>query len=152
MRRRVKNGLNTEKLHTPEQTDRIEELADLLIQISSLFEDKENMIESLRYEMEGDMSYYLALKNGKAVGYSGLEEKSLFSEQTIYWIKELGIHPEERRKGLATELLKHTMNKLREYEGREIYIDTHSENPAKTLYEKLGFQIVEKMPNLIYEM
>ncbi len=109
------------------------------------------MINHLRWELEGDMRYYLSLKNSKTVGYSGLETRDLFTGQTMYWIKEVGVHPEERRKGLATDVLRHTINRVRENEGREVYIDTHSENPAKKLYEKLGFQIVEKLPNLRFE-
>ena len=84
--------------------------------------------------------------------FKTIEVRELFTGKTMYWIKELGVHPEERRKGIATELLEHTINRLKEKGGKEIYIDTHSENPAKKLYEKHGFQVSEKSPNLRYEL
>ncbi|MFO7792756.1 MAG: GNAT family N-acetyltransferase [Candidatus Saliniplasma sp.] len=145
-----KRRIEIEKLSTPEN-DKIENLADIIAEISPRF-SKAEMIKGLKWELEGDMSYYLALKDGKIVGYSGIELRELSTDKTMYWIKELGVHPDERRKGIATELLKNTIYIVKEKGAKEVYIDTHSENPAKKLYEKLGFQGIEKLPNLKYEM
>ncbi len=84
--------------------------------------------------------------------FKTIEVRELFTGKTMYWIKELGVHPDERRKGIATDLLKHTINRVKEQGGKEVYIDTHSENPAKKLYETLGFRVTEKLPNLRYEL
>ncbi len=145
-----KRRIGVEKLSSPEN-EKMEELADIIAEISPRF-SKADMIEGLKRELEKDMSYYLAMKDGKTVGYSGIEVRELFTGKTMYWIKEFGVHPEERRKGIATELLKSTISIVKEQGGKEVYIDTHSENPAKKLYEKLGFQVIEKMPNLKYEL
>ncbi len=145
-----KRRIEVEKLSSPEN-EKMEELADIIAEISPRF-SKADMIEGLKWEMEGDMSYYLAMKDGKTVGYSGLEVREIFTGKTMYWIKELGVHPDERRKGIATELSKSTISIVKEQGGKEVYIDTNSENPAKKLYQKLGFQVIEKMPNLKYEL
>ncbi len=143
-----KRRIRIEKLSTSKH-ERMEDLAEIIAEISPRF-SKEDMMDGLGWELEGDLDYYLALKNGKTVGYSGIEVRELFTGKTMYWIKELGVLPEERRKGIATELLKHTISIVKERGGKEAFIDTHSENPAKNLYEKLGFQTVEKVPNLRY--
>ncbi len=145
-----KRRIGIEKLSSPEN-EKMEELADIIAEISPRF-SKADMIEILNWELEGDMSYYKALKDGKTVGYSGIDVRELSIGKTVYWIKELGVHPKERRKGIATYLFKHTLIRIKEEGGKEVYIDTHSENPAKKLYEKLGFQVTEKLPNLKYEL
>lgn len=47
-------------------------------------------------------------------------------------------------------MIKHTSNQIKEEGGDEAFIDSHSKNLARNLYKKLGFQTIEKVPNLIY--
>ncbi len=100
----------------------------------------------------GKMTYLLAEKEEDVIGYCGWEERDLFSGKTMYWIKEVGVHPNERGKGIATAMIRYTLNQIEEEGGDEAFIDTHSKNPAKNLYEKLEFQTIERVPNLRYEL
>ncbi|MFW6305238.1 MAG: GNAT family N-acetyltransferase, partial [Candidatus Saliniplasma sp.] len=137
-------------LKEPEQGEKVEQLAELITEISGRWDDPVEMEKNLRWELRGNMNYSLTLKEEEPIGYCGIETRELFSGDVMYWIKELGVHPDERGKGVATDLLLHTMNKVKTDGGSEIYIDTHSKNPAKELYKKIGFQTVEKLPNLKY--
>ncbi|MEF8874531.1 MAG: GNAT family N-acetyltransferase [Candidatus Thermoplasmatota archaeon] len=141
-----------EALKDPSQENNIEPLAALLTEISGRWNDPVEMEKYLRWELKGDMDYWLAVMEGEPIGYCGIERRRLFSDDIMYWIKEVGVHPDERGKRIATDLLSHTIEEVRDDGGKEIYIDTHSENPAKELYEKLGFQTIEKVPNLRYEL
>lgn len=147
----VEMEAEVEVLQSAEQKDLVEALAYVIVEISDRFDDKMDIREELGWELEGDINYYLALKGGKTVGYSGVEVRDLFTGETMYWIRELGVHPYERRKGIATYLLRYTIDQVKEKGGKEVYIDTHSKNPAKDLYEKLDFQVIEGLPDLRYE-
>lgn len=142
--------IEIDSLKDLEQEKNVKHLADLITDIGGRWNDPIEMEKHLRWQLEGDMDYWLVMKEGKPIGYCGIERRKLFSGGTMYWIKELGVHTDERGEGIATDLLSHTIEEVRDAGGKEIYIDTHSKNPAKELYEKLGFHTIEKLPNLRY--
>lgn len=137
-------------LADPAEKEMIERLASLFTKISSRWDDQKAMEKNIIWEIEGKMTYSLAVKGGRPIGYCGMEKRELISGDEMNWIKELGVHPEERGKGIATNLILHAMMRSRKEGREEIYIDTHSENPAVDLYKGLGFQVIEKVPNLVY--
>lgn len=144
--------IEIDSLKDLEQEKNVEHLADLITDIGGRWNDPIEMEKHLRWQLECDMDYWLVMKERKPIGYCGIEWRELFSGDIMHWIKELGVHPNERGEGIATDLLSHTIEEVRKDGGKEIYIDTHSENPAKNLYEKLGFETIEKVPNLRYEL
>ena len=139
-------------LADPAEKEMIEQLASLLTKISSRWDDKKTMEKNICWELEDKMIYYLASKEGKPIGYCGMEKRELVSGDEMNWIRELGVIPKGRGEGVATELIIHALKRSIK-EGRvEIYIDTHSENPAVDLYKRLGFQVIESVPNLVYDV
>lgn len=143
--------LRVKEVNERGQTKEIEQLASLLTDISGRWESKDRMMENIRWELEEGWSYFLA-SDEKPIGYCGYERRELFSGKDMYWIRETGVCPERRREGIATDLLLYTLKKIEMDGGEEAYIDTHSKNPAMKLYKELGFRVVEKVPNLIYEV
>lgn len=145
-------GIEIELLADPGQKEMIERLAALFTEVSGRWDDKKAMEKNITWDLEGAMIYYMALTGGRTTGYCGMEKRELISGDDMNWIKELGVHPEERGKGVATDLILHTMNRLKKEGHEEIYIDTHSKNPAVDLYKRLGFQVIERVPNLVYKV
>ncbi|KAF2690327.1 hypothetical protein K458DRAFT_289642, partial [Lentithecium fluviatile CBS 122367] len=56
-----------------------------------------------------------------------------------YLLENIATHPLHRSKGLASKLVKWAFPQA-DAQNVPIYLDTASDNPAKGLYEKLGFQ------------
>lgn len=79
----------------------------------------------------------------------GFIEASIFSMLTIFeprkilHIHSLYVVDAERRKGIATELMKHMLATAKEQGCTEVELDTLVANPARGLFEKLGFAVSE---------
>ncbi|ACB38983.1 ribosomal protein S18-alanine N-acetyltransferase [Pyrobaculum neutrophilum] len=63
-------------------------------------------------------------------------------------IVSVGVLPEARRLGIATAMLKRAMKALKTYYGAsEAYLEVRVSNkPAISLYEKLGYRVVGRVP------
>jgi ribosomal protein S18 acetylase RimI-like enzyme len=87
---------------------------------------------------------------GKLIGFSRLLP---INEATDGYLAPIGILPEYRGKGLAQELLKMSMQKLKElnYQTMSCYVSTCN-LAAITFYEKLGFESKHKLTSLFREI
>ena len=96
--------------------------------------------------------FLVAEYNGKVVGYvmSRVEFGfSYFGAGAISkgHIISIAVLPEYRRKGIATALMLGAMKALKEYGAKECFLEVRVSNlPAISLYRKLGFQIVQRVP------
>ena len=68
-------------------------------------------------------------ENGKVIGFSGNKEN---------YISCLFVHPESRRKGVATSLIREILGRL---EGTITLHIARNNGPAKYLYQGLGFTV-----------
>lgn len=58
-------------------------------------------------------------------------------------VLDLAIHPDYRRRGIATALVEHTLEELKERACRFLYLEVRASNYlAKRLYQGFGFRIV----------
>lgn len=57
-----------------------------------------------------------------------------------------------RNKGIGGALLVDSFHGVKERGYDEIYISTHSKNPAQRLYKSVGFELVSEHDNLYYEI
>lgn len=56
-------------------------------------------------------------------------------------IGTIAVHPDYRRQGIATRLLKHSLRSLQMQGARSVYLEVRRSNAAaKALYEQLGFK------------
>lgn len=146
----VKDG-KIDVLTNPNSNNKVENLSELILKISSRWKDIEKIKEEIYWGLEENMKYYLLCKNDKIFAYAGVEKMNLFSGERTNWINEVGVHPEHRRKGFASTILQYIINKSNIDDKDSVLIDTHSKNPAIKLYKKLDFRTIEKFPNLFFE-
>ena len=59
-------------------------------------------------------------------------------------IMKMGVHPEHRRKGVATVLIKQILEILKDKKIKDVCLNVEiTRKPAIALYEKFGFQIIQ---------
>ena len=94
---------------------------------------------SIRSELTNDLSLWLVAVEGNAVvGYVG-------SQTVLGWtdMMNIAVHPDYRRKGIAQTLVEELVAQLRQKNCECLTLEVRASNePAKTLYGKLGFQEV----------
>ncbi len=85
----------------------------------------------------------VATLDGSIVGYICAE----YVEDEGH-ILDLAVHPDFRRRGVATSLVRHVLEELRLKGSRFVYLEVRtSNNAAKELYERFGFRIVGMRKN-----
>ena len=68
---------------------------------------------------------------------------TFYNENDIYVVGMIMIHPEYQNKGIATNILKEYIEIARK-DNKKIILKTYKKNPARKLYERLGFKIYEE--------
>ena len=99
-------------------------------------------------ELDNPISLWIvAVLGDKVVGYVG--SQSVLDEADMM---NIAVHPDFRRQGIAERLVKALCDKLRERQVRCLTLEVRASNePAKSLYEKLGFLQVGRRPNYYKE-
>ena len=109
---------------------------------------EENVARWQRYVMkvheEDENQILVADIGGKIVGYVFFINRAEFPLETRYtWasINELYVHPEHRRKGIATNLMNQAFEHLRSIGVTHVRLNVMTENHAAIeLYHRLGFR------------
>lgn len=66
------------------------------------------------------------------------------SENIKATIMKMGVHPEHRRKGVATVLIKQILEILKDKKIKDVCLNVEiTRKPAIALYEKFGFEIIQ---------
>ena len=101
----------------------------------------ENAIAS---ELKNPLSLWLvALCDGQVSGYVG--SQSVMGEADMM---NIAVSSQHRRMGIAQELVERLIAALREKDVNSLTLEVRASNePAKALYSKLGFQQVGRRPN-----
>ena len=100
--------------------------------------------------MEYPKAFWVAEHNGKIIGYVMCRIERIFSKIEPLRLRKAGhivsvaVLPDYRRRGVGFELMRRTIDSLREVYGcDEAYLEVRVSNePAINLYRKLGFAIV----------
>ena len=99
---------------------------------------------SIASELENPLSVWLVAVDGSRVaGYVG-------SQSVMGWadMMNIAVHPDYRRQGVAWELVERLVAALQNNDVTCLTLEVRASNePAKALYEKLGFQQVGRRPN-----
>ena len=98
---------------------------------------------SVRSELTNELSVWLvAVEDGRVQGYIG--SQTVLGESDML---NLAVHPEHRRVGIGRKLTCSLCNALREAGSHCITLEVRASNePAKALYESLGFVSVGRRP------
>lgn len=94
---------------------------------------------SIASELDNRLSHWLvALDDEKVVGYVG--SQTVLGETDMM---NIAVHPAYRKKGIATELIEALIQVLKERGSHSLMLEVReSNNPAKELYLKMGFELV----------
>ena len=99
---------------------------------------------SIASELNNPLSLWLvALDGERVVGYVG-------SQTVLGWtdMMNVAVHPDWRRKGIGEQLVVSLEEALRKQESTCLTLEVRVSNePAKALYQKLGFQEVGRRKN-----
>ena len=99
---------------------------------------------SIRYELTNPLSAWLVALEGDAVaGYVG--SQTVLDESDMM---NIAVRPEFRRRGIAEALVDTLVEQLRQKAVRCLTLEVRASNdPAISLYHKLGFEQVGRRPN-----
>ena len=92
--------------------------------------------KSVASELNNSLSCWLvAEENGVVTGYVG--SQTVIDESDMMYV---AVHPDHRRKGIAEALVVELVEALKKRESHCLTLEVRASNePAKALYEKLGF-------------
>lgn len=74
---------------------------------------------------------------------------TFYEEEGTYVVGMIIIHPNYQKKGLATNIINEYINTAKT-ENKRIIIKTYKKNPAKKLYERLGFKLYNEDETHVY--
>ena len=99
---------------------------------------------SVAYELTNKLAYWLvALEGDTVAGYIG--SQTVMEETDMM---NVAVHPDYRRKGIAEALVNGLVEALKEQGSHCLTLEVRASNePAKKLYEKLGFCQIGRRPN-----
>ena len=94
---------------------------------------------SIASELDNRLSSWLvAIVDDKVVGYVG--SQTVLGETDMM---NIAIHPDYRKQGIATELISALIEALNERGSHSLMLEVRASNePAKSLYLKMGFDVV----------
>jgi len=99
---------------------------------------------SIASELNNPLSFWLVAMEGDCVaGYVG--SQTVLGETDMM---NIAVHPDFRRQGVAEALINALVTELRKLGSRSLTLEVRASNePARKLYEKLGFVQVGRRPN-----
>lgn len=99
---------------------------------------------SIASELSNQLALWLVAEdNGVVTGYIGSQTVPDESD-----MMNVAVHPDYRRRGIAEALVNTLCDALKERGSVSLTLEVRASNePAKALYEKLGFEQVGRRPN-----
>ncbi len=94
-----------------------------------------------RFAKEDSVVFLALSEDGKGLGFTQLYPLfSSVSMQPVYVLNDLFVHETSRGQGVGAALMKHAMEFARAKNCRGLTLETGIDNPARYLYERLGFK------------
>ena len=96
-------------------------------------------VNSIASELENRLAFWLvAVEEDQVIGYVG--SQTVLGETDMM---NIAIHPDHRKRGIATELIEALIRGLTERGSHSLMLEVRASNePAKALYTKMGFEFV----------
>ena len=94
---------------------------------------------SIASELDNRLAFWLVVLEGdQVIGYVG--SQTVLGETDMM---NIAIHPDHRNRGIATKLIEALIQGLTERGSRSLMLEVRASNePAKNLYSKMGFETV----------
>jgi len=91
--------------------------------------------------------YYLVYEEqGSIKGWLAVSSRyDMYADEMAGLLLELYVLPAYRNRGIAEELMNHALRQLRKEGFSRVHLNVFTGNPARLLYEKLGFHDVSLM-------
>ena len=100
------------------------------------FQVEEFVQDAKRYFQRGDI-IFLALENSKAIGFIRLS-----SREECFWIEEVYVRPEFRRRGIAKALVKRAEEEVSKQDDFLYLLVLPQDKDAITFWKKLGYDMI----------
>lgn len=98
--------------------------------------------ELLTTQIEQNLqTYLLAIEDDLAIGFASFS--STGSDYTVYHLHKLYCLPSTKGKGHGKALLFEIIDRVKHLGAKRLELNVHRENPAKTFYDKMGFEITK---------
>lgn len=90
--------------------------------------------------------YLVAYSQQEIMGWILLGvDQNFYKNETIGFIYELYVFPKYRKRGIGKNLMLHGLSSLRSNGMKKVQLNVFSSNPARKMYEKLGFREVTSL-------
>ena len=94
-------------------------------------------LQSAYFADDGQSGFWVADRGGQVIGMVGVQNQ----KESVAEIRRLRVHPEFRRKGVGSLLMKKSVQFCIDHGYLKVILDTRVERePAIKMFEKLGFQ------------
>ena len=101
-------------------------------------------LDTIQNDLQNEkISFYVYEKNNEIVGYISIY--NFLGEANL---QKIAVIEKERRKGLATELIRYAISELKKVDTEKFYLEVNEKNLiAISVYEKLGFNKISTRKN-----
>lgn len=88
-------------------------------------------------------AYILYENNNESIGFASFGVKSSF--ENCYKLHKLYCLPNQQGKGIGKQLLEFVIEEVKKKQATFLDLNVNKYNPAKSFYEKYGFEIIEEI-------
>ena len=114
-------------------------MADLVKQLTQNIVEPENLIQRLEEMAEPkDYQYFVAVKEGRVIGFAGLAWYPIPSKGLTGWIEEVVVDKEHRGQGAGQALMANLLELAQKLSLSQVKLTT-ADPVALHIYEKCGF-------------
>ena len=96
---------------------------------------------SLQQQFTKGDHFYLAVQNEVPVGFASVSNE----HNGRFKLNKLYVLPTTQKTGAGRALLDEVTTYARQHNGTELYLQVKRDNPAKTFYEKIGFEVTDEV-------
>lgn len=104
---------------------------------------REKALQNVSQLLSNGGTYLVQMENSAVQGWIGVGRNfDFYNDEMVGFISEVYVLPKFRNHGIAERLCKAAFKRLEEQGFKSVQLQMFSGNPAKRLYERLGFQDV----------
>ncbi len=107
-------------------------------QISFMLRDRYSNKAIAEQVEQAEQIYFLVFDDERAVGFAAYGSTD---DEAVYRLHKLYCLPSTHGKGFGKALLNHVIAETKKLGAKTLELNVHRSNPAKTFYDKMGFEI-----------